>query len=442
MTVLRGAVDLTCHLAQVRARSNLRQTPVPFDRCEGWVLRDGRLVHESGHFFSIVGMRGLDMAGDGTATDAPMIDQPEVGWLGFVVRMTDAGVEWLMQAKTEPGNLNDTHLAPTLQATRSNYERVHGGAPSAFLESFQDRPIFVSDSAQSEQGSRFLWKFNRNSVIALGADTPLTLPQSGQWAWSTSAGLRAALSLDLTVNTDARSVIASAPWALLSDGKPLFSAESLARSYARPCPDIEFDRVVSRLAPQLPDRTTRWHTVPLEALTHHRMTPDALLDAQGDEIVSSRSITVEGREVAAWCQPFMLSPQQSVHDLYARNTRVGAQVFVRLLQEPGFGPRREYGPSRHSLYATPSDMLPWKTGAVLAQIDQSDEGGRFMQARARYRIVEITDAPERRRWPFGEWVTLATLERLAVRPGTTTNELRTLVSLILGADCDAACAAL
>ena len=32
-----------------------------------------------------------------------------------------------MQAKVEPGNINSIQLSPTLQATRSNYTKAHGG---------------------------------------------------------------------------------------------------------------------------------------------------------------------------------------------------------------------------------------------------------------------------------------------------------------------------
>ena len=85
-----------------------------------------------------------------------MIDQPELGWLGFVVRTAGAGVEWLVQAKTEPGNVHGTQLAPTLQATRSNFTRVHGGRPTRFLDLFRAGDAVLSDGPHSEQGSAFL----------------------------------------------------------------------------------------------------------------------------------------------------------------------------------------------------------------------------------------------------------------------------------------------
>ena len=35
--------------------------------------------------------------------------------------------KYLLQAKVEPGNINKIQISPTVQATRSNYLRIHGG---------------------------------------------------------------------------------------------------------------------------------------------------------------------------------------------------------------------------------------------------------------------------------------------------------------------------
>ena len=112
--------------------SNIRQ--IPLTELKGWNYRDDRIRHESGKFFSIDGIRINTNYRDVAEWDQPIINQPEMGFLGFIVKKFDGVIHFLMQAKIEPGNLNVVQLSPTLQATRSNYTRVHGGKSPYYLE--------------------------------------------------------------------------------------------------------------------------------------------------------------------------------------------------------------------------------------------------------------------------------------------------------------------
>ncbi|MGA5824436.1 NDP-hexose 2,3-dehydratase family protein, partial [Kitasatospora sp. NPDC094028] len=150
---------------------------IPFSQLVGWNFRDdtGDLVHESGRFFSVEGLR-VDTAWEGTehSWTQPIINQPEIGILGILVKEFDGVLHCLMQAKMEPGNLDTVQLSPTVQATRSNYTGVHRGAPVRYLEYFKPprRGRVVHDSLQSEQGSWFLRKRNRNMVVEAIGDVP------------------------------------------------------------------------------------------------------------------------------------------------------------------------------------------------------------------------------------------------------------------------------
>lgn len=433
-------------LAGIRAFSQLRIEQVALSDCTLWGLEDGQLRHQTGGFFSAVGVHAkTGQAANGAGRDWVMIDQPEVGWLGFVVRQGQGGVEWLLQAKTEPGNVHETHIAPTLQATRSNYKRLHGGKPTAFLDLFKTATTVLSDGAYSEQGTRFLWKFNRNSVVALPKENALDLSGLKHWAWCPSASLRALLDRDYTVNTDARSVIATAPWALLADGKPLFAAPVLAASYRQHKTVAAKARVVrlaEKLVPRPWSKKVLWEPVPLNRLDGYSLTDHGLRDQTGQGVLACYAIHVKGREIDTWCQPFLTQSETLDVTLLMRVVKGQAQVFVRQYREVGFGRRAEYGPSLHGAHATPeklSRMLAGSDIKELAAVQQSDEGGRFMQVKSVYRIVLLQDTPDQDAYPFGEWVSLAVLEELVARPGTTTNELRSLVSVLLSAGFDARC---
>ncbi|WP_237307948.1 NDP-hexose 2,3-dehydratase family protein [Streptomyces alboflavus] len=143
--------------------------PVPFRELPQWSFtRDGDLVHDSGRFFTVSGMRVRGPEGPGR--DQPVIVQPEIGVLGLLIKDLDGEPHVLLQAKAEPGNIDGIQLSPTVQATRSNYTRVHRGGATRHLEHFTGpgRGRVLVDSLQSEQGA------------CSGAST------TGTWSWSRS----------------------------------------------------------------------------------------------------------------------------------------------------------------------------------------------------------------------------------------------------------------
>jgi oxidase EvaA len=429
-------------VSQIDEQAQLKLTKASFQDCQNWQFVDGSFHHATGSFFSVL---GLSVAGSmGTEPDQhyAMIDQPEVGWLGLIVRRGREGIEWLLQAKTEPGNISASQIAPSIQATRSNYKQAHGGKPTAFLDLFKTGSTFLSDGPNSEQGTRFLWKFNRNSVLALPKGHDLDLDGLNHWAWCTSRTVRELLSEDYRINTDARSVVATAPWSLLSDGKTLFCAPALEASYKQPLAPNQIAMYIARLHPLNIQSFPKWNSVALTELNGWQLKDEALIDPTNKPAVSCFEINVKGREVDTWCQPFLLSTDNPDNVLFMRITPRGAEFFLRIYNELGFGARKEYGPSLHSLFDTPEDMQDWGSSLKvqeLINLSQSDEGGRFMTADARYRVVLIDDASPRMTYPFGAWMSLSTIETLVNRPGSTTNELRTLVSLILSRSFDEIC---
>ena len=127
-----------------------------------WNFNNQLIYHCSKKFFKIIGIEVKSNL-DGKNWDQPIIVQNELGILGIIKdKITD---KYLLQAKVEPGNKNKLQLSPTVQATKSNYQRVHGGKTIPFLKFFLNKKrSFIS---QSEQGYRYLFKFNNNSLIEI-----------------------------------------------------------------------------------------------------------------------------------------------------------------------------------------------------------------------------------------------------------------------------------
>jgi dTDP-4-dehydro-6-deoxy-alpha-D-glucopyranose 2,3-dehydratase len=66
-------------------------------------------------------------------------------------RVRSAGLEILCHAKAEPGNTPVIQVAPSFQATQSNFDRLHGGARQVLHDWFLEtgRGSLVSNSLQT-----------------------------------------------------------------------------------------------------------------------------------------------------------------------------------------------------------------------------------------------------------------------------------------------------
>ena len=184
---------------------------IPLNEMEKWALEPdgGRFSHESGRFFHIEGIHVKTNFGGDHEWDQPIINQPEIGFLGFITRVFNGIRYFLVQAKMEPGNINTLQISPSLQATKSNFTQVHKGKRPAFLEFFngEKQVTILTDHLQTEQGGRFYQKRNRNIVIEIKED--IELPD--EFCWLTLGELKALLREDNMLNMDTRSVLSTIP---------------------------------------------------------------------------------------------------------------------------------------------------------------------------------------------------------------------------------------
>ena len=139
----------------------------------------GEIRNKNNSFFQI---RGLQQYRDGEMIlEQPILIQDEIGYLGIICKEIDGVLQFLMQAKIEPGNVNKIQISPTIQATKSNFTQKHGGKKPAYLDYFLNaKPEnIIVDQIQSEQSSRFLGKRNRNIIIMV--DEEIEVLPSHRW---------------------------------------------------------------------------------------------------------------------------------------------------------------------------------------------------------------------------------------------------------------------
>ena len=366
-----------------------------------WRLDDGAIVHHSGAFFRII---GLECGGHAAAV---FIDQRTVGTLGFLIR--DRAL--LAYAKIEPGNVGLVQLAPTCQATDSNARRMHGGAAPPFIDAFpRGAANALYDVEQSEQGTRFLGKRNRNVLAAAARDVPL--PRTHRWMHVDEV-----LELtrhEFTVNTDARSVLVCAPWRSLTGRAPFsrfrrgFGAELMVSAHwsSRSLERVKASIAAARAAAPEPI------IVPIDDVP------------QNGVRVRQIRVSVRGREVPSWDQPILDSSGEGKVILACGRIDGVLHFLFRARPEPGLPNRVELTPT--VVVEPGSDTDARIDGTVVAEVRQSEEGGRFYRDTNLYQIVDVGEADDAE-----HWLTLADVRQLLDEPGWLTNEARSALSLLL-----------
>jgi oxidase EvaA len=418
-------------LKQQDIRAAYCASEIGFGAQTEWAFDGSEIRHRSGRFFSVAAFEYRSNRG---CSRLPLLLQPEIGCLGWIVRNSSAGPQFLLQAKYEPGNCNGTQIAPTVQATKSNQDRVHNGAEVPFLDFFRDGgPEPVADVLQTEESDRFFRKLNRNVAIAVADD----LPHSEQFQWCSLPNLKHLLTRSHVVNTDARSALVCLDWSLFCGPSPLNPDLSapLRRSLDL---DVGLAAVRERLA-LARQRFGQVRQISLSELSDWRFTPLGL--EADDQPFSIRLLHVQTalREVPEWSQPMVLSRGAGVC-LLALSIRDGvAYILVRLRQPPGvrngaeIGPSVQLSPGRHlsALDARDHSVLEAAAqGRLLADAYNSQEGSRFFKDSVRYSVALI-DRDQAHESDEAAWISLGALKALIDEGGIVSNEMRSAVSFLL-----------
>ena len=140
-----------------------------------WIYNKREIYHKSKKFFKITGLRIKTNFYKKKNWDQPIIVQNEIGILGIIKNIRTN--KYLLQAKVEPGNINKIQISPTVQATKSNYSRIHGGKKIPFLEHFKKQN--KNSSLQTEQAFRYYNK--KNSNIIAYVSKKLDLDERFRW---------------------------------------------------------------------------------------------------------------------------------------------------------------------------------------------------------------------------------------------------------------------
>lgn len=412
--------------AERRAAQVHEANRIPFKELRNWSFAEdtGNLVHDTGRFFSVAGLRVEVDEGPVRQWSQPIILQREIGLLGIAVREIDGVLHLLMQAKAEPGNPNGVQLSPTVQATKSNYTGVHGGRHVPQVEHFahaEPRRV-IADVLQSEHGAWFYRKRNRNMVVEVGPEV-----EAGEdFCWLTLGQVQEQMRIDHRVNMDARTVLSCLPGS--EPAEPVLHTGTEILSW-----------ITSHQAIHDVDTTV----VGLRDLPGWRQSDMSISHESGRFFdVIAVDVVANSREVGGWTQPLIEPLGIGVVALLVKRFGGVLHALMRARIEPGYIDAIELAPT---LQGTPENYVglddPFRQqlseierrcreDRVLFDAELSEEGGRFHHSRSRYVIIEVGDDHPDEEPPGFCWMTLPQISWLLQHRHYLNVQARSLIACL------------
>lgn len=436
---------LSSTLEQYRNSMDINISRKTFNTIDKWNYSDdGDIVHESGKFFSI---RGAEAINNETSQVSyqPIIDQPEQGILGIVSRMNNGRVEILLQAKIEPGNLDSVQYSPTVQATKSNYSRVHKGKSVLYLDKFKNSDKIISEGFQSEHGYKFYKKANDN--IHVHDDS--TEIVDNKFIWITLNDIRSLLSKEHCVNMDTRSVLSTIDFI----GNSLSFDEIFGQSDIK-LDDLEKELLFSSLSEDNAlksfDEILHWINNKKKKITQRMIPLNSIYDKgwvlsdthligennKNFELVAIKS-SIGSREVSSWCQPIVRDNIPKVYAFILKKINNIFHILVQSVEEDYGWNGAELGPTIHSINSQALSLddelenfnIHSNEFNVIYDCFQSEEGGRFMEQKNRYMLIVVDEDTDVKMDDDYKWITCYQLKKMTKHECSVNVEARTLLSI-------------
>ena len=406
--------EILAWIASKNENAKTRVKQIPLDQMRRWCIdpETGSVVHDSGKFFSIEGIQVETNWTSLTSWEQPIINQPEIGYLGILAQKRNGVLHFLMQGKIEPGNLNVVQISPTLQATKSNYTQVHKGMKPLFLEYFngEKQVDVLLDQLQSEQGARFLRKRNRNIIVEVVEGEQLKVPDN--FIWITLGQLKQLIRKDNLVNMDTRTVISGIPFGSYGTGTLAFFSALSKNQRINEClltsalnNEVylnDFNKITSWMTGLKSRYDLRVTSKPLKSMTEWSFDGSCIKHKDGKYFsVIGVNVEIDNREVVSWDQPMINPSQEGIIAFIVKSINGVYHFLVQAKLEAGNFDVIELAPTVQCLtgnyrtgfneYSVPfiNEVLQAHPEHIWYSAMQSEEGGRFFHEQNRNMIIEV-----------------------------------------------------
>lgn len=407
--------DLALFLNAVIQHANFSVEPIQLREQSAWQFDQGALSHSSKGFFHVCGLQHQE-----TKEQKLVLFQPQSALTGLAIHRKENKVYILLQARIEPGNTNVGQYGPTIQSTPANYLRLHGGKTTACVDWFtQYQSGFrqLDSSMQFDLGERYFQKSKFHNYVEV--DQP-QIPDPSM-IWASLEAIFAALNTDHFLNADLRSLLSVFDWShylAVTDTKTSSLSEA----------ETHF---LQALVNGKTSGAEGWQLINVQQLRDWSASDYGIEDKTGKGIdVAMYRTRCTTREVMSWAQPLMRAKHKGHVRLLVRDSaHAGLECLLTLGNESGICGGQTILPSS-VIYPGDNATLPDipATGIKLADFEQSDEGGRFIQHESIYQVVKVTQAETA---PNQYWVSLAFLQKLLATSNQASFQLRCCASALL-----------
>lgn len=443
---VNSTADLLAWIENLNQKTFVRIEECNIQDSTFWFYDDynGEVINRKRSFFSIKGIRRFE--DDEFISEQPIIIQPEIGYVGIICKEINGVMNLLMQAKIEPGNVNSVQISPTIQATKSNFTRVHGGKLPNYFEYFENSGKFhvIYDQIQSEQATRFYKKRNRNMIVITNDDIEVY----PNYKWMTLGQIKELMKIDNLINMDTRTVIAGLPLVTtkfaeneLEYIETLFSDKSLFKSIFRSSEGNNIANIYHFMNNYKMLHEISDVLVPLNQLIDWKITDRGITCRRSASfMVRYYDISISGREVQNWIQPLFKAIGEAIFGLFTCVKDGSRKFLVTGVPEIGsfdkieIGPTIQLEPNHNCYYDNVIEALFRKNveskKGVIADVMLSEEGGRFYFEQNRNIILEIAEDDIEDLQDGYFWVDYSTLNYLMQVNNCLNIQLRNLLSLL------------
>lgn len=413
--------EIMSWIKEEREKVNVKIEKINFSDLTSWTANNDVISHNSGKFFSIEGI-SVESEFLNKSWVQPIINQPEIGLLGIIVRKIDGVFNFLLQAKIEPGNINNVQFSPTIQATRSNYTQVHKGRKPAYLEYFsgEKRVDVLVDQLQSEQGARFICKRNRNIIIKIEEEIVLL----DNFCWLTLAQIKKLLKYNNIINMDTRTVLSLIP---LHTNYENFTIRNFYATFYHWINDYKSNYSFKRS--KIPLSQLEGWSYEKSSLSHD--------NKEFFNVIAVR-VEINNREIVSWDQPLIEPVSEGIACFFMKKMNGKISLLTQLRLECGnldvfeVGPTIQYTNGEKTQDDLFLSYLKSEKSMINILFDnlQSEEGGRFYQEQNRNLLIELKED-----LPFTlptnyKWLYLEEIESLMTINNIVNIEARSIISAI------------
>ena len=343
-----------------------------------WVYNKKEIFHKSKRFFKIAGIRIKSNFYNKKSWDQPIIVQNEIGILGIIKNVKTN--KYLLQAKVEPGNINKIQISPTVQATRSNYLRIHGGKSIPFLKYFKRKN--KNFLLQTEQAFRCYNKKNSNIITFVSKKLDI----DDNFRWFSKFEISNLLKQKNLLNMDTLSVFSSFIKRKKKD-LPLNSKEKI----------IKWESLLDK------KYFLKNKIINLSSIKNWNLTKKKIFHKTNNYFsVVGIKVKTNKREISDWCQPIIKGSKMAFVGFLIKRFKKTNHYLCRYILKPG-AKKGTYScsvnMSKFKGYEKNKDLTSFQKKMVSKHFINSkniiydnvlsDEGGRFYHSQIKYMACRL-----------------------------------------------------